>query len=248
MDGPSQVNPVTAAAWVTVAARCQGTAHARRAETCQDAIRILHRGDTLIAAVADGAGSAPRGGAGAALAVRTLTGTLARGQTMTLAFEHAADRLHHAATNSGLEPRALATTAIAIVADPVSITVGHIGDGAVVVLTQGSWSPLSWPETGPFAGTTAFLSDDEAAPRITKLDTPVSAICAFTDGLERLVLDFSAKTAPPAFFERMFTPLAAAPTGPNRVLSTALSRYLQAPAVTERTDDDITLLLARRHG
>lgn len=243
--------------WVAAAATRRGEAHARRGARAQDALRMILRGRVLIAAVADGAGSAPRGGAGAALAVRALTGAaraaladrpLAALEDADLAacFETARAMLKAAAAARGLTPRDLATTALLALSDGETTLAGHVGDGAAVARdAEGRWRALSWPAAGEHAGATYFLTDEALAFRAARLDAPVTALALLTDGLERLTLDFAAAAPHAPFFDRMAAPLAAlAAPGRDAALSRALGAWLASEPVAARTDDDRTLLLA----
>ena len=124
----------------------------------------------------------------------------------------------------------------------------HIGDGAAVVRFGGNWSAPSWPAHGEYASQTFFVTDDPAPQlRITRLERPVDAVAMFSDGIERLVLDFSNKTAPTPFFDSMMEPFeSAVAVGRNQKLSASLKRYLNSERINERTDDDKSLILAVR--
>lgn len=247
--------------WRYAAASRQGTAHRRRNERRQDAFRVSVQGPVLLATVADGAGSATRGGAGAALAVRTFHECLRalltiEEQVAALADHHVwdvvdftRDRLSSAARKNGLVPRDLATTLISVASDGETTLLVHVGDGAVVVRDRetGLWSLASAPHNGEYASTTYFLTDDPSpALRIARLDRPVSAIFTFTDGVETVVLDRARANEPfQPFFERMLAPVAAAPFGGHSMpLSAALGRYLDGDGFCSRTDDDKTLVIA----
>lgn len=255
--------------WVSAAARCRGTAHATRGEPCQDALRVKALGPDgahLIAVVADGAGSAPRGGAGAAMACRTLS-TLAEaalvgdglGQLGPCGLHTIAttvrDTIKAAADRHGLACRDLATTALLAVGDGDRTLILHVGDGAIVGRCgqTGTWSALSWPTHGTYAGTTAFLTDEgDEGVRTLVEERPLDAICLFSDGLERLVLDFASGEPHPPFFHMIAAPLDAlaadpkAAKGRHKGLSDALRRYLQSDGVAERGDDDKALVVAVR--
>jgi hypothetical protein len=82
--------------------------------------------------------------------------------------------------------------------------------------------------------------------QFTTLPEPIDQIAVFSDGIERLALEFSSKTAHGPFFESMFAPMRDASPGRDRPLSRALQRFLDGPTVCDRTDDDKTLILAKR--
>ncbi len=132
--------------------------------------------------------------------------------------------------------------------DGTDTLVVHIGDGAAVArnAVTGDWEAMSWPAQGEYASTTFFLTDDGGPRvRIVRSAVPVDRVAVFTDGIERLALDFAAERAHGPFFSGMSDPVAAAAaSGWNLPLSRKLGDYLASPAVNARTDDDKTLILA----
>jgi hypothetical protein len=242
------------AGWRVAAARRTGEAHLRRGERGQDAFRALTAGGVLVAAVSDGAGSAPRGGAGAALAVRAAAeaarASLADGRPVA-ALEDAealgwAQAARARLTAAATPARDLACTLILAVCDGDDAVAAHVGDGAAVWRdARGDWRALSWPEGGAHAGETRFLTEEPPALRVSRAGAPVTGLALLTDGLERLVLDFAARAPHAPFFDRMTAPLGGGgPVGRDVALSRALRVWLGREAVAARTDDDRTLLLA----
>jgi hypothetical protein len=160
----------------------------------------------------------------------------------------AQDRVATAAKNRDKVARDFATTMICVVSDGTDTVVAHIGDGCAVVqdASDRTWRALSWPSHGEYASTTFFVTD---APQpkliIRRYSQPISAIVAFTDGLERLALEFATKTPYAPFFDAIVGPVKASDiVGRDGALSTALARYLDGDAINARTDDDKTLLVA----
>jgi len=244
--------------WSWAAASSIGTSHVRTGGRCDDAHRCLEVDGTLVAIVSDGAGSAPRGAQGAALVCRTLALEFAAAlrlwgmpsdDAVEAAFDRARDRIAHAASLSGLTMRDFAATSVAVLAGADETVVAHVGDGAAAVReADGSWRAASWPAAGEFAGTTFFVTDDGGARlRIARLGVPVAQLAVLTDGLERLALSFAGDQAHAPFFEGMMRPLAARESaGRSAEVSAMLRSYLGSEAVCSRTDDDKTLVLARR--
>ena len=72
---------------------------------------------------------------------------------------------------------------------------------------------LSWPSHGEYASTTFFVTD-EPQPKLNlhRRSGAISALVAFTDGLERLALDFGATQAHAPFFQGIIGPVAASET------------------------------------
>jgi hypothetical protein len=123
-----------------------------------------------------------------------------------------------------------------------------VGDGSTVGRDQssGEWRVLSWPDQGEYASVTFFLTDDPSARlRIYRPDCTIDALVAFTDGIERLALDFAARSAFQPFFKNMIPAVEHSRTsGQDQVLSEQLRAFLDSSAVNARTDDDKTLVLA----
>ena len=99
------------------------------------------------------------------------------------------------------------------------------------------------------ANSTTFFVTDDPAPRlmVERHREKVVAVVAFSDGLERLVLDFAQAKPHAKFFDGITAPVTASETiSRDRKLSEQLGRYLDSDAVNARTDDDKTLIIAVR--
>jgi hypothetical protein len=135
-----------------------------------------------------------------------------------------------------------------VVAKELAVVI-HVGDGACALRIAGEsrWLVPSWPAQGEYASTTYFVTDDPQ-PRVGVVRTEgrVEEVAVFTDGMERLALDFAGRCAFDRFFESLFTAIRRAPPGRQRGLSAHLRDFLDSERVTERTDDDKTLVMARR--
>ena len=96
---------------------------------------------------------------------------------------------------------------------------------------------------------TCFVTEDDAFEHLHAEVSSVapSEVALFSDGIQRLALVYSSKTAHQPFFEPMFARLNEANLKECDVLSEQLSTFLGSPAVNERTDDDKTLVLAARN-
>jgi hypothetical protein len=124
----------------------------------------------------------------------------------------------------------------------------HVGDGAAVVRLEGSddWKVGSWPASGEYASTTFFVTDDpQPKLAISYVEGAVGEIAVFTDGMERLVLDFASESAFAPFFNRVFAQFESGSRW-DRLLSKKLRLMLESPMVCERTDDDKTIILGKR--
>jgi len=244
--------------WTWAAARCRGTSHQMTGSRCQDAFSCQAlSGGQLLVVLSDGAGSAALGGEGAALATRTFS-TRARLFCRSEGSAPSDDVIHGwvdevrnciaaAAKRRELRPRDFAATLIGVIVDSVSATVVHIGDGCAVGRTSSQeWMPLTWPAHGEYASTTYFVTDDpRPATVIRRYSAGFSTVVVFTDGLERLALNFSTQLPHAKFFEGVAAPVTASRTvGRDPHLSKQLALYLDSAAVNARTDDDKTLVIA----
>ena len=134
--------------WQVVAASVCGTSHIRKLQLCQDAYhcKVLPN-STLLAVVADGAGSAKLGQMGAIVAVETAIKYISAQDVIeeilgddTAVKSFFIDTI--IATKQTMEKEAvacssqsqdLATTLIIVLATPNIVAVAQIGDGMVVV-------------------------------------------------------------------------------------------------------------------
>lgn len=254
--------------WKTIAASVRGTSHVRTSTRLQDAFvsfeqvcstEVLNQ-TYLVSIVSDGAGSAEKGGEGASLVCRTLS-VLSRehisrgGGLPDLATIHqwlmtVRERLEVAAKNREINSRQFAATLVFVVASSDAVSAIHIGDGAVVGKRRGadSWETISSPDSGEYASTTYFVTD-QPQPRVRAHVEIGSfeALALFSDGIERLVLDFRDFAPSDHFFDAMLRPLVSGISeGRDRELSRQLSKFLNSSRVNERTDDDKTLVLSTR--
>lgn len=251
-------------AWLWAGARAVGTSHLKQGLPCQDsfACRIWQRHGrppVLVAALADGAGSAPCAEVGSALATSLVTdivceafddGAPIDGCTETLRYAVGQTKLalDLKAGHDGREASDYASTLLVAILSPAGGVIGQIGDGAAVISGEGSdWRPVHWPDHGEYANTTSFLTQSDALDQLqlATFEAPVRRIALFSDGLERLLLDFRNRTAHGPFFDRIFSRLSPrAGAGHLAAVSEDLALLLASDKVNARTDDDTSLLCA----
>jgi hypothetical protein len=256
-----QLTQTAQATWRVVGVSVQGTSHVRDAKPCQDANRwCVTAGGLLIAAVADGAGSAAHSEIGSACAVR-------------VAVEEAADRLRDAvpcedcdwqpflqnvfaAARQAVEATAtarqapaaqLATTLLLAIVTEDSVVAGQIGDGAVIVQEAADrFVALTKPSFGEYLNETVFLTSADA---IAKCQCQVhhgaiGGLILFSDGLQMQALRMPQGTPHAPFFAPLMQFMAAADE--PAAAEDHLRKFLQSPRIAGRTDDDLTLVLAIR--
>jgi hypothetical protein len=237
-------------AWKVAAAAAAGSSHERLNLPCQDALgyQILHsdseRDGILVAALADGAGSAQRSEQGARTAVDTalqfLTAYLqeeglpqqegAWSLLLDEAFTAAQLALYQLAEEEDLPVRSYATT--------LSCLVAHAGGYALATLGDGE-----------YANETYFLTQDFALEQVQTVicSQPAQGIVMMSDGLARLALSFPSQKPFEPFFRPLFAFIESREQGVTAEDSEAnlqLEAFLNSDRVRARTDDDKSLLIA----
>ena len=244
--------------WQVVAASVMGTSHSKRSQPCQDAHcwRLLPNG-VLVAAVADGAGSATLAEVGAKIAVETVVETICRQSKMlpgddaqwqvflTAALQVARAAVEAEAATREVQARDLACTLIAVVATPELIAVAQIGDGAAVAGdNQGCAIALTIPPCGEYINETIFLISPNAleTAQFHVRREKMAHLAVFSDGLQMLALKIPEGTPHGPFFAPLFR--FSAQVQDESDAQQQLESFLRSPRVCDRTDDDLTLLLA----
>jgi hypothetical protein len=251
--------------WRYVQATVPGVAHRVNGGECQDACAVqaltLSNGSLVLAlTVADGAGSALRSQEGAEQACQTLLAECTAWLTQAtdadwnpaLAeswLERVQTALKQQATDAGLPVREFACTLLGAVIAADRALFLQIGDGAIVINAGDGYRPVFWPQGGEYPNETFFVTDANAAESLecALLTEPIIEIALLTDGLQPLALHYQSRQAHEPFFRPLFQCLRDYPeTGCLLELAAALERFLDSPAVNQRTHDDKTLILASR--
>jgi serine/threonine protein phosphatase PrpC len=248
------------AQWRIVAASVCGTSHLKNKQLCQDAHHWQILSDNvLVAAAADGAGSALLGKVGAMIAVETAIESISnQGITRRLLSDDAYVRslLNDAilAAKKAVETEAatcdkqlqdLATTLIMMVATPEVVAVVQIGDGlAVAKDSMGNLMALTIPDSGEYINETTFLTSatalDTAQMRLWR--TEIVNVAIITDGLQMLALNMVVGEPHKPFFFPLFEFVAN--TEDKTEAKEQLVKFLRSDRITQRTDDDLTLIIA----
>ena len=252
-------------AWMVSRASVTGTSHLRSALPCQDSsdYRILK--GVLIAAVADGAGSAAMSDVGSALAVETSVQTAERliqedhdhspyplhetclKRVVTDAAEQTRHELNAESLRRGIDVSQLATTLLLAVYARNTLAAAQIGDGGLVVSDgPGSYATFITPQRGEYANQTNFLTSRNAMSqldvRVERIGGDDPRLAMFTDGIQNLVLRAADNSPHAPFFDPVFAWMRSQADADDTARKLAM--FLESPRVTNRADDDLTLLLA----
>jgi hypothetical protein len=247
--------------WRVVGASVTGASHKRLGQDCQDrhCCQEVAAG-VVVAVVADGAGSADCGDFGSTLAAeeawRSLSARAAGPLPASEAGWHGllrdtldgARRSVEEGAHGVWEPRDMATTLLVAVATPELIAAGQVGDGAVVArFGDDSLLAVTRPVGQDYVNETTFLTSPDAVEKaqLVVMQGEMTGLAAFTDGLQMLAMKMPGGTPHKPFFAPLFRLLAAQPPGSQS--KGQLEGFLRSPAITQRADDDLTLVLAARN-
>jgi Protein phosphatase 2C len=249
--------------WKVVGASVTGDSHIQSSAPCQDSCFYHVSSDAtgaafLVALVSDGAGSAQFGEVGSEIACERggkilLERVEAIGeQALTTAcaiemLDCIRSEIDKAAAQREVTTRALACTLLGAVVGPTQALYFQVGDGAIVTRQSEGLSPVFWPESGEYANMTYFVTDENAADHFrSEVRDTTEEVSLFSDGLQRLALVFGTESAHEPFFEPMFNVLRTSSDDQVDAICEALKRFLGSETISDRTDDDKTLILATR--
>lgn len=256
--------------WRVIRASVQGTSHAKTGQPCQDSssVGVGAPDGVVVAAVADGAGSAELSADGSCIAACAAARRVVRLMRLHVqpVYEGVLEEILKEAVRSAREAleaeahrqkkslREFATTLIVAICAPEITGAAQIGDGAMVAAGDGisadeggGYTLFSAPQRGEYANTTNFITSDDWRDtlNVSMRRGGVNLLAMFTDGVQSIALDAAAGNAPHApFFDPLFR--WAEGQEDTDAASNSLAAFLSSPRVTARADDDLTLLLAVR--
>ena len=239
-----------------------GTSHQKSDLPCQDSSIAselrLENELVILAACADGAGSAKFADQGSAVACsailrvmaddlssRSRLGQIDREQAVSW-FRAARTAIQAQALEKDSEIREFACTLLVVIAGESGACFMQIGDGAIARFDGVQYHPVFWPQSGEYANTTNFLThaNFENHVEFEWVDSTIDEFAILTDGLQSVALEYAAKQIHQAFLAPMFRDLRSA--GAADELEAPLYAFLESAKLNERTDDDKTLVLATR--
>lgn len=254
--------------WNTAYASAIGTSHEKIGSPCQDACRcrVIYTNDEeeiFLGIASDGAGSASRSEVASTLAVEMFlekfSGLIKTENDIRLIdknvvlnwLEEVKTHIFIRARNEALSPRDFACTILAAVVGPNHSIFFQVGDGAIIISESSSngYRCVFWPQHGEYANQTNFIVQDNLSEILdfNCFTGSINRIALFTDGIERLVLDFTNRSVYPPALKSVFEWLHNNPQlNPDERASSALLAYLNSSFINSRTDDDKSLVMAIR--
>jgi hypothetical protein len=248
--------------WKVLAKSVQGLSHKRLQTVCQDACQtavcLVGQQPVLVLAAADGAGSAEHSDVGSQIACRVIHEIVSarlqdqsellpveRGEAVAW-YEQVRSELQREAERLAVPTRQLACTLLVAVIGESGAAFCQIGDGAIVIRDQGELRPVFWPQSGEYANTTNFVTSSriEQDLMFEWSDLSLGDVSMFTDGLQSVALNYANRQAHQPFFTPLLDALRQH-AAPEELLG-PLQSFLESKNLADRTDDDLTLILATR--
>lgn len=242
--------------WIYGSARAKGAIHGP-GDTCQDfALAETLEDGTLVAMVADGAGSTSYGGHGAETACRSMLESLRKSKdqgaridraALLSAFKGAIEAVESLALERGVPASEFASTLVAAIVSRGEAFFIQIGDGAGVLRMGGEYTVAIWPVETEFVNSTQFVTTPNALQlvQVRRVAGMIEEVVVFSDGLQYLVLDFKEKKPHQRFFASVSEQLTGSDSGRSANFDAWLQALLEAPQVTSRSDDDTSIVYAR---
>ena len=246
----------TGCRWRYLGASVAGTSHIQRNIPCQDFQEFQILGEnTVVIAVADGAGSAEQAEEGSRAAALTATTFIADrlraarpdsveawNGLLAQALKEARSALEQLA---GTDLKSVATTLLLAIATPEWLATAQLGDGGIVgEFCFDELRVFSQPGNAEYINETVFLTSPDFlahAHYTVSAAEDLTGIAVFSDGLQLLAMQYADNTAHKPFFVPVFE--FACQSGST---VEELAEFLRSERVCERTDDDKTLSIAVR--
>lgn len=253
--------------WHTSFATSIGTSHKKQMTACQDAglcrfITLKDGEKVLLAVASDGAGSAPKSDIGSAIvvslfmsefekALNSFGGLSKIDKNFILQWlEQVRCEIAIQAEESDSSLKNYACTVLGAVVASNEAVFFQIGDGAIIVSkdTSHDYSPIFWPQHGEYANQTNFITQENFSQTLefAYIKEQFEKVAIFTDGIERLILNFSTASVHPPALSPIFDWLQAKDPIESDSFCPALLAYLESDFINNRTDDDKTLIVAVR--
>ncbi len=260
MSVKDRANAQASNQWSVVAVSLNGTSHQKRDTPCQDAhYWQAVSSDILIAGVADGAGSVTLSEVGSLLAVQTAVKAIASkiaklstpdsdegwSDLLIGGLEDALAAVRSEADVRQVNMRELSTTLLIAVVTSGIVAAIQVGDGAIVVANKmGNVIAITAPPIEESLDLATFLTSPNGidSAQICLWEGQPAQLAMFSDGLQMLALQMPQGVAHTPFFTPLFKFIAE--TKDLDLAHQELEGFLRSPRVCDRTDDDLTLLLA----
>lgn len=251
--------------WLASSISVRGTSHVASDEECQDYCIARRYGEAQILALSDGAGSCEYSQIGARAACigfiraskKMLNSQLLEGGSLDeflenstedqwhLAIEGARKCIEIQATKKNVNSNvAMACTFLGAIVGRYAGVVLQVGDGAWVAEVESSIiGCVTVPKNGEYGNETFFITQSGWMDHIQFVRFQKShglrSLVGFSDGVERLCIDFPASVPNEGFFRPLFKIRRSAE---RQIFQNALGDFLRSERVTQQTEDDCSIV------
>jgi hypothetical protein len=230
-----------------------GSSHSLRGLPCQDFFSDTQGANgRRVVVLADGAGSAKCCEVGARIAVESIMHAIAShpGHLRDICNDAAIEfgrsvhnQLLERSKADGNSIHDYACTLLAAAFEDGCSYFWQVGDGAWIVESAHGIECATWPCKGEFYNQTTFITSSDWELKWTPaVFEDVVAALGFTDGMEMFCLDTATRSPHLPFVEKIFSSLRQRPSETD--ISEKVEQMLTSSVITEREDDDLTLVLA----
>lgn len=245
--------PSTDQTWKVFAAAAPGARHRAMGVGSDDAHAYKALPGGLMIVVADGAGSARRGGDGARLAIETAMQYWEEFfqqdrepsvESLASVVVQCRQRIKAAADGEGLDLREFATTLLAVAVCHASLYALQIGDGAIVAEYEDGLTVLTVQQPREYVNEITFLTSTDFQDFLhlhVGNSEGLRGLAIFSDGVEDVSIIRSKNEAHPGFFSPLLSFARSEQASVEEVLN-----LLTSEKMTKLVDDDVTLVLAVR--
>lgn len=246
---------MSAARWMGASATHRGASHVKSGLPCQDAADVAFKSLPVVAALADGLGSAAQSEVGAQIAVTATVEMLSSGfptfsampplQIAEALLAEVIARIDNAARATGGGRRQFASTLMFVATDGSTLIAGSLGDGVVSKQgPDGRSKVLFRPKRGEHANETFPTTSHDAAAQMQVIVEPLRdaiGFALFSDGSAEALYQRRRDELAPAVDTVLGWLHLATPVAVSAALANSLSEI-----VSEKTNDDCSIALLKR--
>ena len=242
--------------WFAVQAATRGRAHIRSGAPCQDKTCVLRKNGVFAIALADGAGSAAKSDLGAQEVVNCVCELLCERfdefynaesptEARKCVITSSLARLRETASVHRCGLSDLSSTLLTVAVSGERYLLFHLGDGVIGYLKDGEIRVATRPANGEFVNVTYFVTSPNATEKLRARkgrDADIQGFVLMSDGCEPGLYHKGGGYLAPALARLLYR------------LSVTSEEYMQPnlqksldDAISAKTSDDCSLILAARH-
>ena len=235
-----------------------GRAHINKNIPCHDShlVKTFDDGQSIIASVSDGMGSAKHAEIGSQVAVNSIVDYMLEAywenadidicKTLKEGFYMVQKNLELEANEQNFDVKDLNCTLLVFISiNEDKQYIGQVGDCiAIGKKNDKPYQLIAHPQKGEYANQTFSVVNIESIDKgeFFKLDEALTHIALMSDGLEKITIDLATLNVSKGFFDPFFKAFLQPHFKPENA-SNSLISFLSSERINKKTDDDKTLVL-----